>query len=314
MTDVLPVLQESLGADCARARAPRGCRWPLGDGGERELVYDPRNRRLKLYRLGADDLRRPGVRRWREGLDARPDLYSKLIVYGLPGDEMAWVREGYIREGIILGYFADGADAWLWSAFADDGRDLAPRDGEHDRIVELAAARPTVEPEAPAGYRCRRAEPADALAISALMGEVFPEHPTPTDADTVRERIGTRSHVFRLLEDADGGLAAAASAEIDHGRRSAELTDCATDPGRRGGGLTAYLLRRLERDMVENWGIDDIHTIARADDVGMNCAFSRLGWICTGRLVNNRRMPHGWESMNVWCRPPADAADLGGTA
>lgn len=306
-TDVRPVLRDCLGRDCELARAPRACRWPLADGSERDLVYDPHNRRLKLYRIGAEDLRNPEIRFWKDGLDGPERPYTKLIVYGLPGDEMAWVRRGYLREGIILGYFADGSDAWIWSAFAPDGRDLAPRDDRHDEIVDLAADKPTVEPAPPAGFRCRRAGPDDAEAVSALLRRVFPDYPTPTDPATVHRQIARGDNVYRLMLDADGRLAAAASAEIDHRRRSAELTDCATSPEHRGAGLMAWLLRQLERDMVRDFGITDLYTIARADEVGMNCVFSKLGWIYTGRLVNNCRMPGGWESMNLWCRPDAGA-------
>ncbi|MBE0565138.1 MAG: GNAT family N-acetyltransferase, partial [Krumholzibacteria bacterium] len=152
-----------------------------------------------------------------------------------------------------------------------------------------------------------RAGPDDAEAVSALLRRVFPDYPTPTDPATVRRQIARGDNVYRLMLDADGRLAAAASAEIDHRRRSAELTDCATSPEHRGAGLMAWLLRQLERDVVRDFGITDLYTIARADEVGMNCVFSKLGWIYTGRLVNNCRMPGGWESMNLWCRPDAGA-------
>jgi putative beta-lysine N-acetyltransferase len=298
----LSVLQERFGTECGRSRTALGCTWPLARGGERELVYDPHNDRLKLYDIGGGDLRDPAVRFWRDGVDAVPRAYSKLVVYGRPGEEMTWVREGYVREAIIWGFFADGTDAWLWSAFAEGGRDLAPRDEVHDRTVALAAAKPTVEPEPPEGLRCRRALAVDAPAVSSLLGEVFPDYPTPTDPETVASQITEERNVYRMLVDSAGGLVAAASAEIDHERRTAELTDCATRPGHRGGGLMAYLLRQLEHDMVDDFGIDALYTIARADEVGMNCVFSKLGWVYTGRLVNNCRMPNGWESMNIWCR------------
>ena len=301
-TDVLPVLRDMLGGDCERSRTARSCPWPLADGSVRELVYDPHNRRLKLYRIGTDDLRNPEVRFWKDGLDGDRRPYSKLIIYGLPGDELEWARRGYLREGIILGYFADGTDAWIWSAFASDGRDLAPRDERHDRIVDLAADKLTVAPAAPAGFSCRRAGPDDAEELSQLLREVFPDYPTPTDPTTVRRRISGGGSVYRLMHDRDGRLAAAASAEIDHRRRSAELTDCATRPAHRGAGLMAWLLHLLEHDLERDLGITDLYTIARAEEVGMNCVFSKLGWVYTGRLVNNCRMPGGWESMNLWCR------------
>ncbi len=64
----------------------------------------------------------------------------------------------------------------------------------------------------------------------------------------------------------------------------------------------ARLLFRLELDVFEHCGISDFYTLARACEVSMNCVFAKLGYGYTGRLVNNCRMPTGWESMNVWCK------------
>ena len=83
------------------------------------------------------------------------------------------------------------------------------------------------------------------------------------------------------------------------------MTDCATRPDQRGGGHMAYLLHRLAQDVRKERGITDLYTLARADEVGMNCVFGKLGYVYTGRLVNNCRMPNGWESMNVWCKSTA---------
>jgi hypothetical protein len=69
----------------------------------------------------------------------------------------------------------------------------------------------------------------------------------------------------------------------------------------------SVILRNLERDLADEFGITDVYTIARANQAGMNCSFAKLGYTYTGRLVNNCRMPEGYESMNVWCR---DASDL----
>jgi putative beta-lysine N-acetyltransferase len=299
-------LRECFGPGCEESREPLHGKWKLADGSRRDLVFDPYNRRLKLYRVSAEDLGFPEIRFWRDGLRSGAQPYSKLIVYGLPGDEMEWVRRGFIREGVILGYFADGQDAWIWSAFNEGQRDMAPHDGEHEQIVALAVDKPTIEPDLPDGFSCRRARQPDAEAISELLGTVFPDYPTPTDAGTVATQIATGSNIYRLVFDENGRLAAAASAEIDNRRRSAELTDCATLPAFRGAGLMAYILRQLEHDLEKDFGITDRYTIARADEVGMNCVFSKLGWVYTGRLVNNCRMPNGWESMNLWCAPTDD--------
>ena len=306
-TSVQPVLNDLLGVGCRTSRRPQNFSWELSDGSSRDLVYDPYNHRLKIYRLGPDDLRDENIRFWKAGLNDAEAAYSKLIVYALPGDEPRWVREGFLREAIILSYFADGQDAWIWSAFTPGEREMAPRDGEHEQTVELAAGKPTVQPVLEAGFTCRQARLGDARILSDIMNQVFSDYPTLLDVGTIQEQIRTGSNLYRLAFTREGRLAAAASAEIDPGMRSAELTDCATLPIFRGHGLMAFILAQLERDLIRDLGITSLYTMARADEVGMNCVFSKLGWIYSGRLVNNCRMPNGWESMNIWCAPPVDA-------
>ena len=185
--------------------------------------------------------------------------------------------------------------------------EIGRREREHEETVQMAAARPTVKPELKEGFTCRPARLGDSRILSGVLNQVFSDYPTPLDVDTIQEQIRAGSNLYRLVFDAEGRLAAAASAEIDHKVRSAELTDCATLPAYRGHGLMAYILGQLERDLIRDLGITSQYTMARADEVGMNCVFSKLGWIYSGRLVNNCRMPNGWESMNVWCAPPVDA-------
>ncbi len=305
-TRVQPVLDDMLGVGCRNSRLPRSFTWELADGTSRDMVYDPYNHRVKIYRIAAGELRDENLRFWQAGLEDDDAPYSKFIVYALAGDEARWVREGFLREAIILNYFADGQDAWIWSAFTPGEREDAPRDGEHNATVELAAARPTVEPELKEGFTCRQARLGDSPIISEIMNQVFADYPTPLDVDTIQNQIRTGGNLYRLVFAEDGRLAAAASAEIDHRMGSAELTDCATLPTFRGLGLMAYILAQLEKDLIRDMGITSLYTMARADEVGMNCVFSKLGWVYSGRLVNNCRMPNGWESMNIWCAPPLE--------
>jgi len=275
------------------------------DAGREGAVYDPRNLRVKLYGFDLEDLHGPELARWREGLDTCPDLYTKLTVYSRSGDEPAWVSAGWLYEGAILGFFRDGAPAHLWVMFGDEERSLAPRDGEHDDIVRTAAAKETVVPELAEGYFCHRAGRENAGVVARLMAEVFPDYPTPITEAVVGDQITSGANIFRFIVGEDGRLAASASAEIDHERGCAELTDCATRPDERGKGHMAYLLHRLARDAERSLGITDLYTLARADEPGMNCVFGKLGFLYTGRLINNCRMPNGWESMNIWCRGAA---------
>ena len=46
-------------------------------------------------------------------------------------------------------------------------------------------------------------------------------------------------------------------------------------------------------------------TLARAREIGVNCAFKKLGYCFGGRLKKNSLMPTGYESMNVWYKDSA---------
>jgi len=276
--------------------------WIRTSTGLKEVIADPVNLRVKALGMRIEDLADPTVGGLVEGLTDDDVPYTKFTAYALPGDEMAWVTHGFLKEGVILGFFSDGINANVWALYGEDGRDEAPRDTQHDRIVLLAANKEPTTPVAPTGYTCPAATEADADDISELMKTTFSDYPSSLDQDTIAEAIREESHLFRMLVDESGTLAAVASAEIDHRRCAAEMTDCATRPDQRGRGLMSYLLWRLERDMVHDYGIRDLYTLARADEPGMNCAFAKLGYTYTGRLVSNCRMPNGWESMNIWCR------------
>jgi putative beta-lysine N-acetyltransferase len=270
--------------------------------GRCEAVLDPPNQRVKLLGLRIQDLDEPEIAGLIAGLSDPALPYTKLTVYALPGDEMAWITRGFLKEGVILGFFADGINAHVWARFADDGRDLAPRDAEHDRILIAAAAKTPRLPQPQQDLTLRTADEDDAAAVSQLLQDTFSEYPTSLDADVIRNDMLEGARRFALFLDDDHTPVGVASAEIDHRRRSAEMTDCAVRPELRGRGLVSSLLWRLELDLQRLHGIRDLYTLARADEPGMNCAFARLGYLFTGRLINNCRMPNGWESMNIWCR------------
>lgn len=255
--------------------------------------------------MQAEDTRNPGFAVWREGLLVCSDLYTKLIVYARPGRDLSWVSAGYQREGSIAGFFSDGEDAIIWAAFGEGGRMDAPRNEQHNETVRIASAKKIIQPTAAPGYTSRRAESRHADAIAGLMIKTFEEYPTPISKGIIRKLITDGSNLFRTMTNQDGQIVASASAEIDHQRRIAEMTDCATRPDQRGAGHMACLLDDLAADLKTELGITDLYTLARADEIGMNCVFGKLGYSYTGRLVNNCRMPNGWESMNIWCRSTA---------
>lgn len=297
------------GAGSPGSEAPRRAAFEAPSGAH-DCVLDPHNRRLKLYGLRPEDAAGFDPAAVIAAAGGDPARYTKFTAYTRPGGDDAWRSAGWREEGTIRGYFADGADSVLRARYTDPERAADPRGDEHRRAVELARAKEPAAPRLPEGYTSAPAGPADAAEIGALMGSVFADYPSSLTPDHLARLITTGSSRFRWVRDASGTLVAVASAEIDRARRNAEMTDCATLPRERGRGLMVWILRALEEDLAREEGITDLYTLARADEVGMNCAFAKLGYAYTGRLVNNCRMPNGWESMNIWCRkaPAAGAS------
>ena len=90
------------------------------------------------------------------------------------------------------------------------------------------------------------------------------------------------------------------------GAKTAELTDCATDPAHRGRGYMQQILLGLVRD-VDALGYPTVFTLARARVPGVNLAFQRLGFELRGRMAQSCRIGDGIEDMNIWSRAAVQA-------
>lgn len=293
--DVVPFIQNFVHEQTQDPQAPVSLELALEDRSE-PVIYDPYNERVKLYGVSALELQETAA-------PERPqEVASKITAYAPAGEKAQWRELGFRHEGVIRGFFEDG-DAHLWAAYTDPERRVSEKEALHEAGVKIALAKPVLPtPELPAGYQCEVGRPQDSRLIAELMDTTFADYPTPIHEDLIEEQIRTHANHFRVVRDQHGEVAAVASAEMDHERKSAEMTDCATRLRDRGKGLMAYILNRLEADISRRFGIHDLYTLARADEIGMNCVFSKLGYDYSGRLVNNCRMPNGWESMNVWCK------------
>ena len=273
----------------------------LGAGPVR-FGLDRPNQRLKMIGATGDDLEQDEFRRLLDAVDDPDSDFDKLIVYGRTADELPWIRAGLVREGKIDDFFRDGSDAQVWVRF-DGPRDHNPDEAEHfDIVMDCLEKDERVPPPVSPGYHFRRLGTDDLPRLGPMLRSAFPEYPNALDDPSLREKILTGANLFGALESSNGELAAVASAEIDRVERNAEMTDCVTDPEHRGNGLMAQLLWKLEQELFQDTRITALYTLARAGEVGMNSTFSRLGYRFTGRMLNNCRMPTGWESVNVWCR------------
>lgn len=297
------LLEQLTGTKDTPAQGSESAVW---EGPERNLeaVLDFYNKRLKVYGATSADIRECPQLRELLTSKADPEVITKLTVYARPEPpkQAGWQRRGFTWEGHIPNYFADGEDAYMWAFYLDVSRGTEDRRDEHDHTIAVASAKPPVSPQLPEGYTSKIAAVSDADTIVELMKQCFTDYPFPIEAERIAQDIREKATHFRIVYDASGEPVATASAEMDHNRKSCELTDCATLTSQRGKGLMTLLLDQLERDARQEFGMTCLYTLARADEPGINAAFAKLGYEYTGRLVNNCLMPNGWECMNIWAK------------
>jgi putative beta-lysine N-acetyltransferase len=271
------------------------------DGSEfrAKVYFSPLNQRIQVLEYEADNTEKmvaslaAGAREVGFG-----KVFLKAPIHQRDGFEAA----GMIAEATINGYFA-GQPAVVMSMFLNEDRRSQPCAEEEETILETIRSRPADASvkELPAKYTMEVARPADSLELALLYGRVFDSYPFPiTEADYLVSTMESNV-VYRIVRDGSGEIVAAASAEIDLEHRNAEMTDFATLPSQRGVGLAKHILAALEDDMDER-GIHNLYTIARARSAGMNRVFYNRGYDWTGTLVNNCHIAGQFEDMHIWCK------------
>lgn len=273
--------------------------------GSVEVIIDRPNSRTKIIGVEAADLDSPLVQGLVDLTDDEDSNFDKLVLYARDQTEVPWVRAGFLREAELDGFFVDGTPAQLWARFGSRRERTEDEAHHHEVVAGCLEKTPAPPAPMPRGLRYRIAGVGDAARIGRILRETFPEYPSRLDDMTLASKIRSGTSLFAVIETSMGSIVAVASAEMDHERQNAEMTDCATLPEHRGQGLMRQLLWRLEQDLATRTPITSLYTLARAGEFGMNATFARLGYSFTGRLINNCRMPTGWESVNAWCRNSA---------
>ena len=267
------------------------------------IQHGPHSDRIYLMKLNADDL--PGLVLELDDLAAVRG-YGKIFAKVPASATSLFLEHGYREEAHVPGFYHGQEAAAFLGRYPRPERAEEERGEEIQRILELAwekGRRPEVGAAAPPAddIEIALARPRDAEAMGRLYAEVFPTYPFPIrDPDYLRETMA--SHVTYFCARRGGRLIALASAERDREAANVEMTDFATLPEARGGGLAKRLLSRMEAAMVDE-GLCTAYTIARALSPGMNAAFARLGYVFGGTLVNNTNIGGDIESMNVWHKP-----------
>lgn len=206
---------------------------------------------------------------------------------------------GYVHEATMPGFYKGKQDCFVMGAAPDAQRRHPANEADTQKVDELLHhRRPSGRVHEP--VQTHRATTDDAAAIARLIADCFEYYPTPSGVpDFIAGQI-EEGTVFRLAREGDR-VVACASADLVESAQTAELTDCATDPGQRGRGLMQFILADLQADLRE-MGYPTAFTLSRASVAGINLAFQRLGFVWRGRMIRSCRIGDGLEDMNVWSR------------
>jgi beta-lysine N6-acetyltransferase len=269
-----------------------------GEGYSATLFLDQYSQRIRVLDYEATDLAAMNAE---VRFLAEENGFDKIIVMASASDWQAFLRFGYVLEAVIR-YYHNGADAFVVSKFRSQERVSSPSHLDEVKLIETLMAGPVPESHAPlpAGYELRMARRDDVPELLALYESIFETYPSPLIHESYLHTIFETDSIFAVCT-AEGEIVAAASTELNHKDRAAELTDCATKPKARGLGLMTHILRLLE-DALRQRSYVCAYTMARGRSFGMNRVFYRLGYSFTGRLINNCDIYGAYEDMNIWVK------------
>jgi putative beta-lysine N-acetyltransferase len=262
-----------------------------------EVYIDVFNKRLRVDHYVGD----PGlVIQTAEEL-AKKENSEKIIIKGKWEDYKIFLEKGYRNEAIIDGYFL-GSDGYFFCKYFEPDRASAGHLQVEEDIIasvqQLKRSSQVIMP--PADYKIMKVGETEAEMLSDLYREVFQIYPTPLhDPEYVKKTMKEGTIYYAFLYNHE--IISAASAEVNHIFRNAELTDCATKKEHRKFGLMKILLKKLEEDLYQQQ-IFCSYSIARSLSFGMNAVLHQLGYLYRGRLVNNCYIFDKLEDMNVWAK------------
>ncbi|MBS3734119.1 MAG: putative beta-lysine N-acetyltransferase [Phycisphaerae bacterium] len=262
------------------------------------IQHGPQNDRIYVMKLDPRDL--PAILAQLDDL-AGERGYSKIFAKVPASAGEAFEAAGYEVEARAAGLFNGREDGLFVSRFVDLVRRDETDPDRHEAVLAAARAkRGAGAGVLPAGVTLRLCGPDDIADMAALYADVFDSYPFPID-DPAYLAETMASHVAYFGVWRGRRLAALGSAEMNTEAGNVEMTDFATQPGDRGGGLAAQILSFME-DKMRARGLATAYTIARAVSFGMNVTFARMNYEYGGRLVNNTHIAGRYESMNVWSK------------
>jgi len=222
------------------------------------------------------------------------------IIFPVRKKHLSDLKQGFSSEGWVEGFF-NGEDGCFLTAYPVLQR---CKSGNLKvllaKVKEIQFQKRAAPPPLPGGCALHTPEVKDVAELSQLFKSAFASYPSPVDQPGYLAGILGKWALFKAVKR-DGRIISAAAAEIDFSKGNAELTNCATLPDSRGGGLMSNLIAALEQE-CRNRGINSLYSLARASSYGMNLVFHRLGYRYRGTLLNNCHISGAYENMNIWSK------------
>lgn len=269
-----------------------------GQGYRATLFLDQYNQRIRIIDYEVED-QQAFVLHVR--FLAEANGFDKIICMARGDDWQGFLKYGYVLEA-VLKHFHAGDDAFIVSKFRSQERLTSSSMMDEILLIEQLMGDPVEDQRTPVpdGHAIRLARAEDIPELVALYQEIFETYPSPLIHASYLQTVFEDDSLFAVCTHG-GKIIAAASAEMHHSKRAAELTDCATLKASRGRGLMAQILKFLEAELDRRDFIC-AYTMARARSYGMNNVFYQLGYRFMGRLVNNCDIYGAYEDMNIWVR------------
>lgn len=232
---------------------------------------------------------------------AKKNKYSKIFAK-IPSAMLAeFLKDGYVREAFIKGYYNGKEDAFLIGKYLLEERSVLNNKFEIESIISTANSKKNTLPsQTNKQYELIICSKKHSREMADIYKLVFKSYPFPIhDPKYIEQTMDDNVIYFGAVYN--NKIIALASSEMDKQAQSVEMTDFATLPQHLGNGIALALLKKMEQEMM-NRRIITAYTIARAESPGMNITFAKNEYKYCGTLVNNTNISGQIESMNVWVK------------
>lgn len=230
---------------------------------------------------------------------AEKNKYSKIFAK-IPSAMLAeFLKDGYLREAFIKGYYNGKEDALLLGKYLQKERSILNNKFEIESIISTANSKKNTLPsQTNKQHKIIICSKKHSLEMADIYKLVFKSYPFPIHNPKYIEQTMDNNIIYFGAVHNDK-IIALASSEMDKQAQSVEMTDFATLPEYLGNATALQLLKEMEKNMIDS-NIITSYTIARSESAGMNITFARNGYDYSGTLINNTNIAGKIESMNVW--------------